>query len=522
MDGPTTPDPDATEVAEQVLGFDPARLREALHGRSTPSGGLLAVGVAASPGAASGPVATSFDAALDAADRGESPVLVLEETGPADEPAMRVAAAVVTVRGGLASHAAVVARGWGLPAVCGVSVARIEAGAVRFGDVRVDDGEWVSVDGSSGELRSGVGRHVAATGLDEELDELLGWCDRLVGGRPQVWVNADTPEEVRAGMALGALGVGLCRTEHQFLGGDLGLLRTLLLGGRDAEQASADLAEHQRAAVLELLDAAAGVPVVVRLLDPPLHEFLPAPDDERADPELRRLAGDWREHDPMLGVRGVRLAVAAPELVAAQVRGLLAALADRQHAGIPSDLRLLVPMVSWPAELELALDVVRSAAASASVPVPPVGVMVETPAAALGAHRLAAHAAFLSVGTNDLSQLTLGLGRDDTEARVVEAYRSRGMLAASPFATLDDTVADLVAGAVRRAPDSSWGLCGEHAGDPVSLRRLAEVPFHSVSCSAYRVPVARLELGRIAAARLLGVQLDDVPLGGVPVAGGGD
>ena len=503
MDGPDDEERTRRAVAERILAVEVDRVVRALHGSAVASGSLLGTGVPAAPGAGSGPLVTTLDAALDAADEGWDPVLVVDETGPADEPAMRCAAAVVTVRGGLASHAAVVARAWGLPAVCGLAAARVDDDGVWFDGVRVSLGEWVSVDGTSGEVRAGGAEHEAAGGLDPDLLEVLDLCDRLVAGRPEVWVNADTAEEVRSGLAAGARGVGLCRTEHQFMGERLGALRSLLLGGPDVAGAAADLQDVQRRAAVEVLAAAEGVPVVVRLLDPPLHEFLPSPTDERAPAELVDLARRWHAHNPMLGARGVRLAAAAPRVLDAQVRGLLGALAQITRDGGDADLRLLVPMVTWPAEVDRAVELVGSTAAELGVPAPPVGAMVETPAAALRAAELQRSAAFLSVGSNDLSQLTLGLSRDDTEVRVVGAYLRDGLLDRSPFQTLDPSVVDLLAGALDRAPGAHWGLCGEHAGDPESLARLAGVPLDHVSCSPYRVPVARLALGRIAAATVL-------------------
>ena len=490
-------------VAERILALDVDRLLVALHGSATVTGALLGTGVAAAPGTGSGPLVTTLDAALDAADSGLDPVLVVEETGPADEPAMRCAAAVVTVRGGLASHAAVVARAWGLPAVCGLSTARVDGGGVWFDGVRVDAGDVVTVDGTTGEVRAGGSEAGEAPGLDDDMVATLELCDRLVGGRPGVWVNAETVDEVRSGLALRARGVGLCRTEHQFLGARLPLLQAVLLGDGRAGDAAGELAAYQRQVVAELLAAAEGAPVVVRLLDPPLHEFLPSPDDEDADPALRTLAADWHEHNPMLGARGVRLAAVAPRVVAAQLDALIGAVDDAHAAGVPCDLRLLVPMVVWPSEVDRIRGQLAELAAAAGVPVPPVGAMVETPAAALRAAELAERTDFLSIGSNDLSQLTLGLSRDDAEVRLVGEYRSAGLIDASPFETLDDAVVALVADAVRRAPSIDWSLCGEHGGDPDSLARLAGVPLDHVSCSPFRVPVARLALGRLAAARVL-------------------
>ncbi len=503
MDGPDDEERTGRDAAERILALQVDQVVRALHGTAVATGSLLGTGVPAAPGAGSGPLVTTLDAALDAADEGWDPVLVVAETGPADEPAMRCAAAVVTARGGLASHAAVVARAWGLPAVCGLVTVSVDDEGAWFDGVRVAEGEWISVDGGTGEVRAGAADHAPGGGIDRDLLEVLDLCDRLVAGRPGVWVNADTADEVRSGLAAGARGVGLCRTEHQFLGDRLGALQSLLLGGPDAADAAVALHDHQRGAVAEVLAAADGVPVVVRLLDPPLHEFLPSPTDERASAELVDLARDWHEHNPMLGVRGVRLGVVAPQVLDAQLRGLLGALAQAGRDGVTADLRLLVPMVVWPGEVDRVAEQVGLLAAELGVPAPPVGAMVETPAAALRAAELQRSAAFLSVGSNDLSQLTLGLSRDDSEVRVVGAYVRDGLLDRSPFQTLDPAVVGLLAGAVRDAPGAHWGLCGEHAGDPESLARLAPVPLDHVSCSPFRVPVARLVLGRIAAAGLL-------------------
>jgi pyruvate,orthophosphate dikinase len=504
VDGPDDEERTRRVAAERILAVEIDQVVRALHGTAVATGSLLGTGVPAAPGAGSGPLVTTFDAALDAADDGWDPVLVVAETGPADEPAMRCAAAVVTTRGGLASHAAVVARAWGLPAVCGLSAARVDDEGAWFDGVRVSEGEWITVDGGTGEVRAGGADHAAGYGLDRDLLEVLDLCDRLVAGRPGVWVNADTADEVRAGLDAGARGVGLCRTEHQFLGERLGALQALLLGGPDAADAAETLQGHQHEAVTEVLRAAGGVPVVVRLLDPPLHEFLPSLNDERAPAELVDLARHRHEHNPMLGVRGVRLGVVAPQVVDAQLRGLLGALAQAGRDGVGADLRLLVPMVAWAGEVDRVVEQVWLLAERFGVDAPPVGAMVETPAAALRAAELGRSAAFLSIGSNDLTQLTLGLSRDDTETSVVGEYLRDGLLDRSPFQTLDPSVVGLLAGALRDAPDAHWGRCGEHAGDPDSLARLASVPLDHVSCSPYRVPVARLALGRIAAASLLG------------------
>jgi len=505
-DRPVAASPEARARAERVLGADPQALVDALHGSTAPDAAaddVIGVGVAASPGVGSGPLVTTLDAALDAADRGEEPVLVVDQTGPADEPAMRVAAAVLTARGGLASHAAVVARAWGLPAVCGLESLVVDDHGISVAGRRVGEGDWITVDGGSGEVRVGAAASsMAAAGLDDGWRGLLADADELAGGRPMVWANADDAEQARLAFEFGAAGIGLCRTEHQFLGARLPLFQSVLLGG-NAEDV-AELEQLQRADIAELLVVADGRPVVVRLFDPPVHEFLPKPGEPGATDALVAAAEAWVEHNPMLGVRGVRLATVVPEVVRLQVRAALAAADQVRESATGVDLRLLVPMVTWPAEVALVSDLVAAEAARIGAPPLPVGAMVETPAAAVMSAQLADRAAFLSIGSNDLTQLTLGLSRDDTEARLLSRYRADGLIDASPFERLDAAVVELVNRAVADAPDASWSLCGEHAADEWSLRAVRRAGVGTVSCSPYRVPVARLAAGRAAAAELLG------------------
>lgn len=497
-------DSDRRALARRVLDLQPHDVAAALHGGG-PAGtelSLLATGLAASPGQGSGPLVTDVDAALDAADRGEAPVLVMDQTGPGDEPAMRVAAAVVTARGGLASHAAVVARGWGVPAVCGVEALIVHADHIRVADVDVPIGEWLTVDGTTGEVRRGRAGAVAApAGLSAELLEVLDHADVLAERRPEVLANADSAADADLALSFGARGVGLCRTEHLFLGDRLPLLQEVLLrGGADA---AAELEHRQRADLGDLLAAADGRPVTVRLLDPPMHEFLPRPGDRSAPAELVALAEAWREENPMLGVRGVRLGILRPELVRLQVRALLGAVADRRAAGGDPQARLLVPMVTWPAEVEAVLRTVRTEPGGDDLPV---GAMVETPSAAVRASELAGLASFLSFGTNDLTQLVLGLSRDDVEARLLRSYRDAGICDDSPFERLDPAVLAVMELAVAGAgADLPVGLCGEHGGDEYSVARCRRLGLASVSCSPYRVPLARLAAGRAAAAEVLGL-----------------
>lgn len=504
-DRPVAASSETRARAERVLAADPSTLVEALHGRAGESGAggdVLGVGAAASPGIGSGPLVTTFDAALDAADRGEEPVLVLDQTGPADEPAMRVAAAVLTSRGGLASHAAVVARAWGLPAVCGLETLVVDEHGISVDGRRVGAGEWLTVDGSSGEVRVGRGAALLPTGLGGDWRELLADADALAGGRPAVWANADDSEQARLAFEFGAMGVGLCRTEHQFLGARLPLFQSVLLGG--AADDAAELERLQRDDIARLLVEAGGRPVVVRLFDPPVHEFLPKPGEPGATDALLAAAEAWFEHNPMLGVRGVRLASVVPEVVRLQVRAAVAASEQVRSAGTVTDLRLLVPMVAWPSEVTLVADLVAAEAARTGAAPLPVGAMVETPAAAVRSAELAGRAAFLSIGSNDLTQLTLGLSRDDTEVRLLSRYREHGLIEFSPFERLDAAVVELVERAVADAPSASWSMCGEHAADEWSLRAARRAGVGVVSCSPYRVPMARLAAGRAAAADLLG------------------
>jgi len=443
---------------------------------------------------------------------------VRPETAPADEPGMAVAAGVLTSGGGLTSHAAVVARGRGLPAVCG-------ADSIMVGDdsfttnagVTVREGDVISIDGSTGEVFAGV---VTVTDDDvpAELEVLLGWADEARAGTLAVRANADTAADAALARSFGAEGIGLCRTEHMFLGTDrLPLVQRMILAdGPEAELAALDeLHRAQRHDFAEVLAAMDGLPVTIRLLDPPLHEFLPDVGDLEVaeargelapgDAELLAAARRWHEHNPMLGVRGVRLAVLKPAVYRMQVRALVEAALDRLDAGGTPRVQVMIPLVSTAAELALARHwVVDEVAAtlgdrSGQVEVP-VGAMVETPRAALRAGELAADAQFLSFGTNDLTQMTFGFSRDDI-GRILDTYLEQGLLAADPFSTIDvDGVGELVASGVVRArerrPELEIGVCGEHGGDPASIAFFLAAGVDYVSCSPFRVPIARLAAAR--------------------------
>ncbi|MDQ1050865.1 putative PEP-binding protein [Streptomyces sp. V4I2] len=494
----------ALEKEDAVRRISPAQVQELLHPQLKLTGDedLLVRGLPASPGAATGVIALSSERALELAAEDKHAVLVMHETTPADVPGMLSAAAVLTGSGGIASHAAVVARGAGKPAVCGAEGLRVDrtAGTVRIGDRLLHEGDPVSLDGRTGAVYAGT-LTISVAGPPPELSTLLEWADdtRRLGVR----VNADTAAEVNTAVALGAEGVGLCRTEHQFLGERLPLIRSVILAADPAARDEALVAlEHAQHEDFKALLAAVGDrPVTVRLLDAPLHEFLPAPG-EAGDEAAEQRAASLREANPMLGLRGVRLALLHERLYPAQAEALFSAWADVAATGVRPQLEVMIPLVSMPEELEAAAWFVRDAAATVAartgIEVPyRLGTMIETPRAALMAAELAEHAEFFSFGTNDLTQLTYGFSRDDVERQVLASYQERGFLTASPFARLDPHgVGALIALAVERArsvrPDIKLGVCGEHGGDPESIAFCDDLGLDYVSCSAHRVPVARM------------------------------
>jgi pyruvate, orthophosphate dikinase len=429
-------------------------------------------------------------------EKGEAVILVAEETTPGDLPGLLACKAVATVRGGLASHAAVVARGLGRPAVCGVTTLRIDQAnrTVTCAGRSLAEGELVSVDGSSGTIYPGA-MHVVPPRPGGDLEALLSRADKV--RRLAVRTNADNGRDAALAIEYGAEGVGLCRTEHQFLGDRLPLVRRYLLAAdADAEAAAlVELAAAQKEDFLDLLAVTRGRPVTVRLLDAPLHEFL----GESA-----------QEVNPMLGLRGVRLAVLRTELYPAQARALFSAWVDLAATGITPQLEVMVPLVAVVGELASAVASIHGAAAeveaSTGVSVPyTVGTMVETPRAALIAGQLARIAQFLSFGTNDLTQLTYGFSRDDVEAQVLGTYVERELLPVSPFASLDpDGVGQLIKTAITAArevnPAIKLGICGEHGGDPASIELCERLGLDYVSCSPSRVPGARLAAAHAAVA----------------------
>ncbi|HEX5947074.1 MAG TPA: pyruvate, phosphate dikinase [Acidimicrobiales bacterium] len=481
---------------------------------------VLATGLAASPGAAVGKAYFSADTAAEAAAAGDDVILVRNETSPEDVHGMQASRGVLTARGGLVSHAAVVARGWGIPAVVGADGVVISGRSFTAGGVTVEEGDVISLDGTTGQVVLGE-VELAASEAPPELETILGWADTVRHGknrrrsRMSVRANADTGADAAKARELGAEGIGLCRTEHMFFGDDrLPVVREMILADSpDGEAAALDkLLAVQRADFVEILEAMDGLPVTVRLLDPPLHEFLPDVQDlavreatdglSTEDTRLLAAARSWREQNPMLGTRGVRLGVLKPGLYAMQVRALVEAALERAKAGGKPVLEIMIPLTVTREELAEARGWVTDAIAEAMKGSRrrldiTVGTMIETPRAAVRADEIAEEADFFSFGTNDLTQMTFGFSRDDVESRLMPVYLAQGLLRRNPFDTIDvEGVGDLVATAVergRRADRSlKMGVCGEHGGDPESIAFFQRLGLDYVSCSPFRVPVARL------------------------------
>jgi pyruvate,orthophosphate dikinase len=501
--------------AEALLRIEADHLDQVLHPQFRHvRHDVLTTGLGASPGAAVGRAYFSADACVEAADRGEAVILVRTETSPEDIHGMQVAEGILTSAGGLVSHAAVVARGWGIPAVVGAEAVRIDGTSFTVAGTTVREGDVISIDGASGEVVLGE-MSLASAEPPEEFHTILGWADRVRRGKLAVRANADTAADAAAARSFGAEGIGLCRTEHMFLAEDrLPIVRRMILASTPEEEVAAleELRVAQQTDFTAILEAMDGLPVTVRLLDPPLHEFLPSVEDLRVrraesgltdvETDLLAAAEVWHEHNPMMGTRGVRLGVMKPGLYAMQVKALVAAVRDRAAAGGQPIVEIMIPLTISREELRLARSWVDGALAEAladdpSTPDITIGTMIETPRAAVHAAALAEVADFFSFGTNDLTQMVFGFSRDDVEARLMPAYLDAGLLRSNPFETLDQLgVGELVALAVERArkvkPTLKIGVCGEHGGDPASIRFFREAGIDYVSCSPYRVPIARL------------------------------
>ncbi len=500
---------------EALLRVSEGHLDAVLHPQFAGAGITVATGLGASPGAAVGKVYFTADHAVDADERGEDVILVRNETSPEDVHGMMVSQGILTARGGLVSHAAVVARGWGTPAVVGAEAIKIKGKEFSVGDIVVREGDEISIDGTTGTVVLG------AMALEDakppaEFDTILGWADQVRKGKLAVRANADTGEDAANARALGAEGIGLCRTEHMFLAPDrLPIVREMILASTPKQEAAAleKLRVAQQADFEEVLDAMDGLPVTIRLLDPPLHEFLPSVEElkvkeakkgklSKKDRQMLDAAESWSEHNPMIGTRGVRLGVIKPGLYAMQVRALLAAAAKLRDAGKKPIVEIMIPLTVTREELELARSWVQeeidaALAGMKKKPVITIGTMVETPRAAIRADELAEVSDFFSFGTNDLTQLTFGFSRDDVESRMMPVYLQQGLLKRNPFDTIDQTgVGDLVRLGAERGrqtkPGLKLGVCGEHGGDPESIDLFYRIGLDYVSCSPFRVPIARL------------------------------
>jgi pyruvate,orthophosphate dikinase len=507
---------------------------------------LLTKGMNASPGAAVGKVVFSSAKAVELAAQGEEVILVRRETNPDDLSGMVAAKGVLTSRGGKTSHAAVVARGMGKTCVCGAEELELTNGHARVGDIVVNEGDVISIDGSTGEVFLGEvpvvdspvvryfegdqpGDQTGDQTGDRAADELVTAVDRIMthadaARRMAVRANADNPQDAARARRFGAEGIGLCRTEHMFLGDRRQLVEDLILADTDEElkAALAKLRPLQREDFAGILEAMDGLPVTIRLIDPPLHEFLPDLTDlsvkvavaeatGKAEPRDRRLleaVQRLHEQNPMLGLRGVRLGLTIPGLFAMQVGAIAEAAVDRIRAGGDPRPEIMIPLVGAVQELEAAREeaeeVLRAVQKETGVELHAlIGTMIELPRAAVTAGRIAEVAEFFSFGTNDLTQTTWGFSRDDVEAGFFSDYLDLGIFGVSPFETLDtEGVGRLVRIAVeegRRArPGIKLGICGEHGGDPDSVHFFHEAGLDYVSCSPFRIPVARLEAGRAA------------------------
>ena len=510
---------------------------------------LIARGMAASPGAAVGKIAFNNAQAVEAAEKGIKTVLVRRETNPDDLPGMVAAEGVLTARGGKTSHAAVVARGMGKTCVCGAESLVIDeaAGTVTIGDLVLTSEDTIAIDGQTGEifrgevpvadspvttyLAEGLEAGIAAAGDDQGTRELVEAVDKLLAHadkvrRLHVRANADTPLDSKRAIAFGAEGIGLCRTEHMFLGERRPLVERAILSAPESDERQAafnELEKLQKQDFLEMLEVMDGKAMTVRLIDPPLHEFMPAlieletkvavgkatgtldPADEAMLVEVRRM----HEQNPMLGLRGVRLGIYLPGLFSLQIHALCEAAADLVARGLDPRPEIMVPLVGSVRELQLVREeaegIIASVAAARGVDLSGVsiGAMIELPRAAMTAEDLAEEADFFSFGTNDLTQTVWGFSRDDVEGVFFPQYIEAGIFGVSPFESIDvHGVGTLVSEGVRRArstkPNIKLGVCGEHGGDPQSIHFFHGVGLDYVSCSPFRVPVARLEAGRAA------------------------
>ncbi|MBZ0165083.1 MAG: pyruvate, phosphate dikinase [Notoacmeibacter sp.] len=512
---------------EAVNRIDPASLDQLLHPTIDPGANrdVIAMGLPASPGAATGEIVFNSDEAEEMRSVGRRVILVRIETSPEDIHGMHAAEGILTSRGGMTSHAAVVARGMGKPCVSGAGMLRIDYRSetlVVMGQT-FSKGDIITIDGSSGQVLKGTVPMLQPE-LSGDFASIMQWAD--AARRMKVRTNAETPADARMARSFGAEGIGLCRTEHMFFEGDrIVSMREMILANTENDRRAAldKLLPMQRDDFVELFEIMAGLPVTIRLLDPPLHEFLPKNEDEIAevaaglgvDPEVLRMRTDaLHEFNPMLGHRGCRLAISYPEIAEMQARAIFeAAIEAGRKTGAHVVPEVMVPLVGLVKELDFVKARIDQVAADVMAETGTkfdylVGTMIELPRAAIRAHAIAQTAEFFSFGTNDLTQTTFGISRDDA-ASFLETYRQKGIIEQDPFVSLDiDGVGELVKIATDKGratrPDIKLGICGEHGGDPASIHFCERTGLDYVSCSPFRVPIARLAAAQAA----LGKKLD--------------
>jgi len=502
--------------------------------QSVKSAKKIATGLAAGPGAASGHIVFNAKDAVDMAHKGQPVILVRIETSPEDLRGMIAAEAILTARGGVSSHAALVARQMGKVCVCGASGLKIDYNqkTVTAGDVTLNEGDFISVDGSAGEVYAGQVKtahsEVVQVLVEKKLDpkksqtfqrftSLMGWADKV--RKLEVRTNADTPDQVATAMAFGAKGIGLARTEHMFFEGDrIDAMREMILAEslEERKAALAKLLPYQRQDFVGIFKELKGLPATIRTLDPPLHEFLPQTESQQADlagklgvplEKIRRRVEGLHEFNPMLGHRGCRLGISFPEVTEMQARAIFEAAAEVQKKGIKTKPEIMIPLVGYPKELKLQIEIVNRVASEVAKQYKVrfnylVGTMIEIPRGALVADKIAEDAQFFSFGTNDLTQTTLGMSRDDSGS-FLPHYQELEIVKSNPFATIDQTGVGKLMEVARdlgrkTKPDIKLGICGEHGGDPDSVKFCHRVGLTYVSCSPFRVPVARLAAAQAA------------------------
>ncbi|MFT4163451.1 pyruvate, phosphate dikinase [Shinella sp.] len=506
---------------EAVSRIDPASLDQLLHPTIDPRArrDVIGSGLPASPGAATGEIVFTSEEAVKADDEGRKVILVRIETSPEDIHGMHAAEGILTTRGGMTSHAAVVARGMGTPCVSGAGTLRVDLRneLLIAQGVTLRKGDIITIDGSSGQILKGE-IPMLQPELSGDFGRIMEWADRT--RRMKVRTNAETPADARAARSFGAEGIGLCRTEHMFFEGSrINVMREMILAEDEAGRraALAKLLPMQRSDFAELFEIMHGLPVTIRLLDPPLHEFLPKSDEEIAEVAaalaideavLRRRVDTLHEFNPMLGHRGCRLAISYPEIAEMQARAIFEAAAEAaKKTGAAVEPEIMVPLVGLKAELDYVkarIEAVAKAVITESgVPITYLtGTMIELPRAALRAHVIAESAEFFSFGTNDLTQTTFGISRDDASA-FLSTYIQKGIVEQDPFVQLDfDGVGELIRIAAERGRrtrnDLKLGICGEHGGDPASIHFCEDAGLDYVSCSPFRVPIARLAAAQAA------------------------